>query len=231
MSLGDWATVSLGEWATVSLGDCGTVYLGDWAIVTLGTEFNQIEKSWLNQKELITKRIDNHLKSSMDKPQWESNMKAIQMFEAKVDTIHAELRKGNVTKEHLVDRLPIRQDLLTRLEKLFAAIKALLKAKYQSEWTDNKSDRLSRYRDELRSLDGSSKNIGQLITMMQSLKSEGQLKEFLQLQNSKENCDGMIEKNEDEIEKNRDALCNSDDYKTLLKNNEEALKRRAEIVV
>ena len=158
-------------------------------------------------------------------------MKAIRMFEAKVDTIHAELRKGNVTKEHLVDLLPIRQDLLTRLEKLFAANKALLKAKYQSEWTDNKSDRLSRYRDELRSLDGSSKNIGQLITMMQSLKSEGQLKEFLQLQNSKENCDEMIEKNEDEIEKNRDALCNSDDYKTLLKNNEEALKRRAEIVV
>ena len=56
VSLGDWATVSLGEWATVSLGDCATVYLGDWAIVTLGTEFNQIEKSWLNQRELITKK-------------------------------------------------------------------------------------------------------------------------------------------------------------------------------
>ena len=75
-------------------------------------------------------------------------MKAIQMFEAKVDTIHAELRKDNVTKEHLADLLPNRQDLLTRCEKLFAANKALLKTKYQPEWTDNKNDRLSRYRDE-----------------------------------------------------------------------------------
>ena len=71
-------------------------------------------------------------------------MKAIQMFEAKVDTIHAELRKDNVAKEHLADLLPNRQDLLTRLEKLFEANKLLLKAKYQPERTNYKSDKLSR---------------------------------------------------------------------------------------
>ena len=147
------------------------------------------------------KRNDYHLKSSMGKPQWESNMKAIQMFEAKVDTIHAELRKDNSTKEHLAYLLPNRQRLLTRLDKRFATNKALLEAKYQPEWTDNKSDRLSRYRDELSSLEGRSKNIGQMITIMRCLNSERQLKEFLQLQNSKENCDEMIEKNEDEVEK------------------------------
>ena len=231
VSLGDWATVSLGDWATVSQGDWATVSLGVWASVTLGTEFDQKEKRLLNQRELITKKIDSHLKSSMDRPQWESNMKAIQMFEAKVDTKHAELREDNMAKEHLADLLPNRQDLLSRLEKLFAANKVLLKAKYQPEWTDNKSDRLSKNRDELTSLVGRSKNIGQMITMMGSLKYEGQLKEFLQLQNSKEKCDEMIEKNEDEIEKNRDALCNSEDYKALLESNEETLKRRAEIVV
>ena len=140
-------------------------------------------------------------------------MKAIQMFEAKVDTIHAELRKDNVTKEQLADLLPKRQDLLTRLEKLFEANKVFLKAKYQLEWTDNKSDRLSKYRDELTSSEGRSKNIGHMITMMRSLKDEGQLKEFLQLQNSTENCDKMIAKNEDEIEKNRDAPCTSEDHR------------------
>ena len=127
-------------------------------------------------------------------------MKAIQMFEAKVDTIHAELRKDHVTKEHLAD-LPNRQDLLTSLEKLFEANQLLLKAKYQPEWTNTKIDRLSRYRDDLTSVEGRGKNIGQMITMMRSLKYEGQLKEFIQLQNSKEKCDEMIEKNEDEIEK------------------------------
>ena len=182
-------------------------------------------------KRIDYKKIDSDLKSSMDRPQWESNMKAIRMVEAKVDTIHVELRKDNVTKEHLADLLPNRQDLLTKLEKLFAANKVLLKAKYQPEWTDNKSDRLSKYRNELTSLVGRSKNIGQVITMMRSLKNEGQLKEFLQLQNSKEKCDEMIEKNEDEIEKNRDAFCNSEDYKALIESNEETLKRRALIVV
>ena len=182
-------------------------------------------------KRIDYKKIDSDLKSSMDRPQWESNMKAIQMVEAKVDTIHVELRKDNVTKEHLADLLPNRQDLLTKLEKLFAANKVFLKAKYQPEWTDNKSDRLSKYRNELTSLVGRSKNIGQVITMMRSLKNEGQLKEFLQLQNSKEKCDEMIEKNEDEIEKNRDAFCNSEDYKALIESNEETLKRRAVIVV
>ena len=180
-------------------------------------------------KKIDYKKIDSQLKSSMDRPQWESNMKAIRMFEAKVDTIHAELCKDNMTNEHLADLLPNRQDLLTRLDKLFEANKLLLKAKYRPEWTKNK--KLSRYRDELTSLEGRSKNIGQMITMMRSLKYEGQLKEFLQLQNCKENCDEMIEKNEYDVEKNRDAFCNSEDYKALLENNEEALKRRAEIVV
>ena len=69
-----------------------------------------------------------------------------------------------------------------------------------------------------------------MLTMMRSLKNEGQLKEFLQLQNSKEKCDQMLQKNEDEINKNRDTLCNSEDYKALVETNEETLKRRDEIV-
>ena len=39
-------------------------------------------------------------------------MRAIQIFEAKLDEIHAELRKADVTKEKLADLLPSRQDLL-----------------------------------------------------------------------------------------------------------------------
>ena len=55
-----------------------------------------------------------------------------------------------------------------------------------------------------------------MLTMMRSLKNEGQVKEFLQLQNFKEKCDEMLQKNEDEINKNRDTLCNSEDYKALV---------------
>ena len=40
----------------------------------------------------------------------------------------------------------------------------------------------------------------------------------------------MLQKNEDEINKNRDTLCNSEDYKALVETNEETLKRRDEIV-
>ena len=69
-----------------------------------------------------------------------------------------------------------------------------------------------------------------MLTMMRSLKKEGQLKEILQLQNSKEKCDEMLQKNEDEINKNRDTLCNSEDYKALVETNEETLKRRDKIV-
>ena len=66
--------------------------------------------------------------------------------------------------------------------------------------------------------------------MMQNLKNKGQLKEFLQLQNSKEKCDEMLQKNEDEINKNRYTLCNSEDYKALVETNEETLKTRDENV-
>ena len=69
-----------------------------------------------------------------------------------------------------------------------------------------------------------------MLTMMRSLKNEGQLKEFLQLQNSKEKCDEMLQKNEDEINKNRDSLRNSEDSKASVETNEETLKRRDEIV-
>ena len=69
-----------------------------------------------------------------------------------------------------------------------------------------------------------------MLTTMRSQKNEGQLKEFLQLQNSKEKCDEMLQKNEDEINKNRNTLCNSEDYKALVETNEETLKRRDEIV-
>ena len=78
----------------------------------------------------------NDLKSSMDKPQRESNLKANGKFETKMDAIHADLCKKDVTKEHFADLLPNRQDLLTRLEKLVAPNKALLKAKYQPEGTE-----------------------------------------------------------------------------------------------
>ena len=130
----------------------------------------------------------------MDKPQWESNMKGILNFETKMNEIHAELRKADVTKEKLADLLPNRQDLLSRWKRLIGANTALLKAKYQPEWSDNKDDRFCRYRNELDSLETRHKTIGQMLTMMRSLKNEGQLKEFLQLQNSKEKCDEMLQK-------------------------------------
>ena len=147
-----------------------------------------------------------------------------------MDEIHAELRKADVTKEKLADLLPSRQDLLPRWKRLVAANTALLKAKYQPEWSDSKADRFCKYRNELDSLETRHKNIGQVLTMMRSLKNDGQLKEFLQLQNSKEKCDEMFQKNGDEINKNRETLCNSEDYKALVETNEETLKRRDKIV-
>ena len=135
------------------------------------------------------KRIENHLKSSMDKPQWESNMRAIQNIETKMDETHAELRKADTTKEKLAGLLPNRKDLLLRWKTLVAANTALLKGQYQPEWSDSKGDRFCRYRNELDSLETRHKNFGQMLTMMRSLKNEGQLKEFLQLQISKEKCD------------------------------------------
>ena len=40
----------------------------------------------------------------------------------------------------------------------------------------------------------------------------------------------MLQKNEDEINEDRDTLCNSEDYQTLVETNEETLKRRDESV-
>ena len=138
-------------------------------------------------KRIDYERIDNHLKSSMDKPQWESNMRAVQNFEKKMDEMHAELRKADVTKEKLSDLLPNRQDVFTRWKRLVAAKKALLKAKYQPEWDDDKGNRFCRYRDDLDFLETRQTNIGQMLTMMRSLKNEGQLKEFLCFKNPKKN--------------------------------------------
>ena len=157
-------------------------------------------------------------------------MRAIQNFERKMDEIHAELLKADTTKEKLADLLPNRQDLLLRWKRLVAANTALLKTKCQREWSDSKGDSFCRYRNEIDALETRHKNIGQMLTMMRSLKNEGQLKEFLQLQSSKEKCDEMLQKNEDEINKNRDTLCNSEDYKALVETNEKTLKRRDEIV-
>ena len=157
-------------------------------------------------------------------------MRAIQNIETKLDEKHAELRKADVTKEKFADLLPNRQDLLPRWKRLVGANTALLKAKYQREWSDSKGDRFCSYRNELDSSETRHKNIGQMLTMMRSLKNDGQLKKFLQLQNSKEKRDEMLQKNEDEIIKNRDTLCNSEDYKALVETNEETLKRRDEIV-
>ena len=84
-------------------------------------------------KRIDYKKIDNFLKNSMDKPQWESNMKAMQSFEAKVQSLQVELREEDVTKESVAEILPNRFDLLVRWEKLVVANKALLKAKYQPE--------------------------------------------------------------------------------------------------
>ena len=156
-------------------------------------------------------------------------MEAIPNFETKLDTIHAELRKENVTKKKLADLLSNRHDLLRRWEKLVAANKALLKSKYQSMRMDDKGDRLCRYREEMTSLDGRKENLGQMLTICWSLSYEGQLKVFIQLQNSKTNNEKMLLKNKVQIEKNRDALCDSRNYKTLLKNGE-TLKTRAENV-
>ena len=119
-------------------------------------------------KKTDYKRIENHLKSSMDKPQWESNMKTIQNSETKMDEIHAELRKADVTKKKLADLLPNRQDLLPRWKRLVWANTANLKAKYWPEWSDNKGDQFCRYRNELDSLETRHKNIGQMLTMMRS---------------------------------------------------------------
>ena len=157
-------------------------------------------------------------------------MKAIQNFETKLDEIHAELHKADITKEKIADLLPIRQDLLLRWKRLVAANTALLKAKYQPEWSDSKGDRFCRYRNELDSLETRHENISQMLTLMRSLKNEGQLKEFLQLQNSKEKCDDMLQKNEEEVNKNRDTLCNSEDNKALVETNEEILRRRDKIL-
>ena len=85
-------------------------------------------------------------------------MRAIQSFEAKLDEIHAELRKADVTKEKLADLLPNRQDLLPRWKRLVRANTALLKVKYQPEWADNKGDRFCRYRNEIDSLGTRHKN-------------------------------------------------------------------------
>ena len=138
-------------------------------------------------KRIDYERIDNRLKSSLDKPQWESNMRAIQNFEKKMDEMHAELRKADVTKEKLSHLLPNRQDVFSRWKRLVAAKKALLKAKYQPEWDDGKGNRFCRYRDDLDFLETRQTNIGQMLTMMRSLKNEGQLKEILCFKNPKKN--------------------------------------------
>ena len=130
----------------------------------------------------------------IDKPQRESKIEAVRNFETKMDELHAELRKADVTKEKLADLLPNRQDFLIRWQRLVSANKTLLKAKYQPEWMDSKSGSFCRYLDELDSLETRHKTIGQMLTMMRIFKNERQLKEFLHLQNSKENCDEMIEK-------------------------------------
>ena len=49
------------------------------------------------------RRINNDLKFSKDESQSESNIKATQNFETKVDVIHTELRKDEVTKEDIAD--------------------------------------------------------------------------------------------------------------------------------
>ena len=130
-------------------------------------------------KRIDYKKIENFLKNSMDKPQWESNMKAMHSFDTKVQSIQAELREENVTKESVAELLPHRFDLLARWEKLVVANRALLKAKYQPEWTDSTNDKLSRYHNDLNELEEESEKIAQMLILMRSLKNERQLKEFL----------------------------------------------------
>ena len=181
-------------------------------------------------KKIDYKRIDSHLKTSMDKPQWESNMKAIQNFETKMDEIHAELREADVTKEKLADLLPNRQDLLPRWKRLVAANTALLKAKYQPKWSDTEGDRFCGYRNELDSLEIRHKNIGQMLTVMRSLKSWRNSYNFKTPKRIVMKFHFQLQKNDDEIKRNRDTLCNSEDYKALVETNGETLKRRDEIV-
>ena len=91
-----------------------------------------------------------------------------QKFETKLDEIHAELHKADVTKEKLADLLPNRRELLPRWKRLVGVNIALLKAKFQPQLSDNKGDRFCRYRNELGSLETRHKNIGQMLTMIPS---------------------------------------------------------------
>ena len=59
-----------------------------------------------------------------------------------------------------------------------------------------------------------------MLRMMRSLKKEGQLKDVMK----------CFKKNEDEVNKNRDTLCNSEDYKPLVETNGKTLKKRGENV-
>ena len=80
-------------------------------------------------KKIDYKKIENFLKNFMDRPQWQSNMKAMQSFDTKVQSIQAELRQEDVTKESVTELLSNRFEFLMRWEKLALANKALLKAK------------------------------------------------------------------------------------------------------
>ena len=70
----------------------------------------------MTEPKTINYKKSDYLQSTLDRAQWQSNLRAIQNFEAKMDEIHAELRKADVTKEKLAD-LPNQQDFFTRLRR------------------------------------------------------------------------------------------------------------------
>ena len=131
MSLGDWTTVSLGDWAIVSLGV--------WAIVILGTEFNQEEKRWLNQNDLISrkpvKEIDENLASNDDNKQ--------------------------------IAELLLRQtDAINRRERLIKAVENAIKLKYQPQIPEIFSAVNEAIKSRFVELQQQNSSIGRLIILM-----------------------------------------------------------------
>ena len=151
MSLGDWTTVSLGDWAIVSLGV--------WAIVISGTEFNQEEKKWLNQNDLISrktvKEIDENLASNDDNKQ-------------------------------IAELLLRQRDAINRRERLIKAVKNAIKLKYQPQIPEIFSAVNEAIKSRFVELQQQNSSIGRLIILMSAFQDENQVLYYLDLE--EKNC-------------------------------------------
>ena len=91
MGFTSWARLELfSQWIAWTplypLGSQGTA----WTPLGFGAISNMTEPKGIDMKS-----IDNLLKSSLDKPQWGSDIKAIANFVTKVDAIHAAQSRRN----------------------------------------------------------------------------------------------------------------------------------------